>query len=321
MEERERLEQVNAAGLSPTARTLNVLIKGFVACDSLTAALEVFNSFCAAGGSPGLLAYNILIDGFARNGQLLNAESLASQLRAQGLEEDSYTFNALIRAAAAANRPQRSLAYRRLMVSRGVSADAVTLTLLADAHTRLGRPLHALEGARAAVEAASGERGEPTPLLDRPLAVRLLSACQAGSKIDDEHAKAARTHALWVLESFADAQAARRREEERTRRRGRGDHLPPQHAACSPLASELFNEPYAMRDLIRTFANAGDYEGARQFFERASRPRPFVVWSEMLKVCNACGDTALASEILLEMGADKDQLQDVEHEDQDQDES
>ena len=79
------IEQLRSAGLAPSTRTLNVLLKGFVqAAGSLEAAVEVFNSFCAAGGSPGLISYDILLSGFAREGQLLNCEVLLSQMRQQG---------------------------------------------------------------------------------------------------------------------------------------------------------------------------------------------------------------------------------------------
>ena len=55
------VDQMMMAGLAPTARTLNILLKGSVATgDSLEGALEVFNSFCASGGRPGVISYNIL---------------------------------------------------------------------------------------------------------------------------------------------------------------------------------------------------------------------------------------------------------------------
>ena len=58
---REVVDQMMMAGLAPTARTLNILLKGSVATgDSLEGALEVFNSFCASGGRPGVISYNIL---------------------------------------------------------------------------------------------------------------------------------------------------------------------------------------------------------------------------------------------------------------------
>ena len=55
-----------------------------------------------------------------------------------------------------------------------------------------------------------------------------------------------------------------------------------------------------LRDVLRTLGNANDFEGARITFERAPRPRPQVVWEEMIRVCNLCGEPAFASEVLSE---------------------
>lgn len=271
-EAREVLDTMLARGMKLTERTLNVLVRGFVQSDSLTAALEVFNSFVSAGGPPSTRTYNILIDGFARcePAQLCNAESLASQLFAQGLAPDVYTFNALIRAAVSAGRPQRARAYHRRMRAYGVEVDACSLTLLASAHCALGRPLDAIEGARAAIEARS-----PMLVLDRPLAKRLLGACsQAASDARDgaRLAATARAYAHWVLDTVANASATD--------------------------ARALLSDARALRDLINICGHAGDFQGARRYFEQAASPRPFIVWSEMLRVCNACGNATMASELL-----------------------
>jgi len=302
-EAQEVLDRLSEAGHDPTERTLNVLIKGFVSCGSLTAALEVFNSFCAAGGYPALLTYNILIDGFARGGQLLNAEALTSQLRMQGLEPDAYTYNALIRAAVNARRAPRALAYRRLMLACGVELDAVSLTLLTDAYAATERPLQAVADARAAIEAVEAEGHVEsahadahaatqcgTALLDTPLGLRLLAACSQASD-DPLQAEDAREYALWVLD------AACRLPRSNAEARWRAQPA----VASTQGAADLLSHPNAVRDLIRIFGKAGDFEGARGYFELAERPRPFIVWSEMVKVCNACGNTALASQILAEM--------------------
>jgi pentatricopeptide repeat protein len=295
-EAREVLDTMLARGMKLTERTLNVLVRGFVQSDSLTAALEVFNSFVSAGGPPSTRTYNILIDGFARcePAQLCNAESLASQLFAQGLAPDVYTFNALIRAAVSAGRPQRARAYHRRMRAYGVDVDACSLTLLASAHCALGRPLDAIEGARAAIEARSpmldtarspmldtarspmlDTARSPMLVLDRPLAKRLLGACsQAASDARDgaRLAATARAYAHWVLDTVANASATD--------------------------ARALLSDARALRDLINICGHAGDFQGARRYFEQAASPRPFIVWSEMLRVCNACGNATMASELL-----------------------
>jgi len=254
--------------------------------------------------------FNILLHGFARRGELLNCEALYAQLRrtraeaAQGggggggdddevgagaaLAPDVYTFNGLIRAAVQGGRPRRALAYRRLMRKEGVAANVVTVSLLAAAHSASGQPLRGVEEARRLL--ASGELRR----LDRASYGRLLAACaEAGRGRGGDgggggglramrraaaaplaavsaEAAAARDQALWLEQTL------------RADRRARG----------------LLAEPHATFHLIRTLGNAGDFEGARRVFEAAPRPRPELVWSEMLRCCNVCGEPAFASDVL-----------------------
>ena len=112
-------------------------------------------------------------------------------------------------------------------------------------------------------------------VLDRPLAKRLLGACsQAASDARDgaRLAATARAYAHWVLDTVANASATD--------------------------ARALLSDARALRDLINICGHAGDFQGARRYFEQAASPRPFIVWSEMLRVCNACGNATMASELL-----------------------
>ena len=54
------------------------------------------------------------------------------------------------------------------------------------------------------------------------------------------------------------------------------------------------------RDVLRTLGNARDFAGARRVFEGAPRPRRMVVWEEMIRVCNLCGEPGFASQVLAE---------------------
>jgi pentatricopeptide repeat protein len=311
---REILGEIQAAGLTPSEYTLNVLLKGFASSGgSLEAALEVFNAFTAAGGTPGLISYNILISGFARQGQLLNCEALLEQLWHSGCDEraasaaasetleydqllsgteatagadqlrdlspDRYTYNAMMLACNTAGEPQRALQYRQQMVAEGVPGDLVTLTMLADALTADERPLDGLAEARRLLES-----GELTSL-DAACYTRLFHACAVASGRPE-----ARPHArdalLWLLNQMAGEHGMKHKEPT-------ADVLevaaPPWHARDAWI-----------RDVVRTLGNIGDFKSARRQFDRAPQPRSYALWEEMLRVCNICGEPGGATEILMQ---------------------
>jgi pentatricopeptide repeat protein len=272
------------------------VIKGFVAAGSLASALEVFNTFCESGGTPDAFTYNILMDGFGRQGQLLNCESLIAQMRRQpGLAPDTYTYNALLRAAATADRPRRALAHYRLMQSFGVRADATTLTLLVAVQCALDRPLAAVQTARETLEASSLEE---LPV-DLPLLVGILRACADSSYGEDAQPGVAREQSLWFLSRMrAQAEAHRNR---RASSPPKGESGVDGAYVSDELFAPIVAKPLAIRDLIRTLGNAGDFENARRAFELSPSPRPQIIWSEMIRVCNLCGEVSMASEILASM--------------------
>ena len=238
----------------------------------------------------------------------------------EGLRPDAYTYNALLLAALNSGRPGAAIAHRKLMLEDGVDADAVTLKLLVSAYTASERPLEGVAAARAALE-----RGE-LEVLDAQAYTSLLAACSAASSTPKQQA-AARDALLWLLqrmvdigdtltrrEQQAEAAAAKRPAARGSRSsggeassRGGGDRFDEVGGAEEGVAPVLLSaappwhsKAHWMRDVLRTLGNAQDFAGARRTFERAPRPRPQVVWEEMIRVCNLCGEPGFASEVLSE---------------------
>ncbi|KAL1523895.1 hypothetical protein AB1Y20_018814 [Prymnesium parvum] len=65
----------------------------------------------------------------------------------------------------------------------------------------------------------------------------------------------------------------------------------------------------ALCSMLRCFGRATDFDGAREAFESAPRPRSPKVWEEMIRVCNACGQPEYALSIVSQ--SDEDGTTDV----------
>ena len=206
------------------------------------------------------------------------------------LATDVYTYNAMILAATTARKPTRALRYGREMTAAAIAPDAATLALLADAYVAKGAPLEAIKLARRLISSGA------LPELNLPSAARLLTACAKASR-RSEDAPAARDALLWVLRTLAgtaDAAAAMGAPHVD------GDAPPLMDSVITDAHAAWYARPTCVRDVLRTLGNAEDFGAARSVFETTPKPRPRVVWSTMLDVCNACGEPAFASAVLAE---------------------
>lgn len=251
---------------------------------------------------------------------------------------DVYTYNAMILAALLARRPRRALAYRRTMAAQGIAADGVTIGLLADTYVALGRPLNALAAARRELDAAV----LPTlgvGCCDRLLAACAAASAQP---TDAPAARAALLWTLRRMLDAAAADGAGHASGEGGTGRPKVRSVPPAmprdeaagprasstggvHLAAGPWAGDaaaVFGSgetaapaillatptaPWSRRarsvcNVLRTLGNAGDFAGARLVFELVPLPRPPTVWSEMVNVCNQCGEPRFASTLLAQVG-------------------
>jgi hypothetical protein len=221
----------------------------------------------------------------------------------------------MILACVNADRPQRALAYRRTMAAQRILADDVTIGLSASAFVALGQPLNALADARRALEL-----GELLTLSVQCCA-RLLAACAAASETEAD-APAARAAMLWTMRRMLDAGGGGERDMTPAAASGahgsaaaavaeHGAHsaygYSGSEAATPAVVLATAEAPWARRPrcvvhILRTLGNARDFGAARLVFELVPLPRPPAVWSEMLRVCNLCGEPAFASRLLAEAG-------------------
>ena len=186
-----------------------------------------------------------------------------------------------------------------------------------------GRAWQVLTARKGIDEAAA--RGEP--LLDQGLASRLLSACAAASRVDAD-AAAAREQLRWLLDEMQSAEGrahempsaeGRAHEVESAEGRahempsaegrahgkgGRGRRRAPAVEVPRLSTAELLSHPRAQANLLRTLGAAGDFEAARSAFDAIPPPRHSLVWAEMLRVCNACGEAGFASRLLAELDSE-----------------
>lgn len=311
----EIFEEMRAKGMWLSERTHNVILQGYINSRPgyMGDAIQFLDSFIASGGMPTVISYNLVLAGYARMGELSKCEKILANLR-QHLKlhapkspaidtgrstsemtlterlarladrsskdpkdpkdpfaPDAYTYNAMMQACLLAGRPRRALAYRRVMALEGVNLDSVSLMLLADAYSELGMSFQVFAEVRKAIQTGDVAR------LSLECYNRLLQLCAQLSFNPDE-APAAREEALWLEEQY-QIEHVHELAFRICRRRAT------QRAANGPPV-KLYSSPWAVRNLLCTLANAGDFQGARRVFECTQYPRPNMVWSEMIRVCN-----------------------------------
>ena len=318
-----------AAGGRPTVQSYNILLAGFaregqllnseVLFSQLRQQAELEAQAHAAAAAAGL---RTAAKGFGIEGGDGSEEHVP-------LAPDVYTYNALLLAAIKAGRPAAAVAHRSLMIQESVPGDAITLKLLVTAHAAAGRPLEGVHACLAALDA-----GE-VPRLDALAYTSLLEACSAAST-QEPQAPAARAALLELLRRMVEVGDVDTKPHP-GRRSPEGDsrsHSSPSSrsaagsggAPATPYAGSLCTDgrvdasllgvaavlrapspapwhatAHWQRDVLRTLGNARDFAGARRVFEGAPRPRRMVVWEEMIRVCNLCGEPGFASQVLAEM--------------------
>ena len=135
---------------------------------------------------------------------------------------------------------------------------------------------------------------------------RLLAACAQASGEEVGTAReafdvhdAAREALRWTLRSMVDGARGAAAAEE-AQQQEEDDEFDELEALLQTDDPPWHAHPSWLRDVLRTLGNVRDFEAARMAFGRAPVPRARVVWEEMIRVCNLCGEPAFASEVLSE---------------------